>query len=285
MTLDEFVGNTYGEMEKTLNEIKGEFPDLPRQCLKSSTIILNSISELKNFILRYKFKNIKEEIHFFKNEKPRFYSKLYYYQYLFRIEFHKPIASILTVINYYESEIILMNNYFNRNNEFYLYYKAEAKYLDEIYFVRNIPDSWTLLDFDDYQTDLSFSTVYDHKISKFIAFEALCGFIDKKIKDANVIDSGNKNEDVNNIRWTGSKVSLVELLYAIQSTGSCNNGTIDLKRLANQIEKFFQIDLGNYYRIFQEMRIRKINRTSYLDQLKERLIQRMDEQDENPRFK
>jgi len=37
--------------------------------------------------------------------------------------------------------------------------------------------------------------------------------------------------------------------------------------------------------MFQDMRIRKINRTTYLDLLKGRLIQRMDEADENPKYK
>ncbi len=87
------------------------------------------------------------------------------------------------------------------------------------------------------------------------------------------------------INWTGSKVSLVELLYALQSAGSCNNGNIDLKQLAKHFECIFNIDLGNYYRVFQEMRIRKINRTTFLDHLKTRLVQRMDEADENPKFK
>ena len=81
------------------------------------------------------------------------------------------------------------------------------------------------------------------------------------------------------------KSALVELLYALQSAGSCNNGDIDLKQLANHFEHLFNIDLGNYYRIFQEMRIRKMNRTTFLDQLKARLIQRMDETDETPKFK
>ena len=79
--------------------------------------------------------------------------------------------------------------------------------------------------------------------------------------------------------------TLRELLYALQSAGLFNNSKIDRKQLANQLEHFFNIDLGNYYRVFQEMRIRKINRTTFLDQLKDRLIQRMDEADENPKFK
>ena len=76
------------------------------------------------------------------------------------------------------------------------------------------------------------------------------------------------------------KVSLIELIYSLQTAGVINNGTADIKLLTNFFERTFQVDLGNVYNVFQEMRIRKKNRSSFLDQLKERLIQRMDEADE-----
>ncbi len=94
---------------------------------------------------------------------------------------------------------------------------------------------------------------------------------------------GHTSENNQKVSWTGSKASRIELLYALQSSGSCNDGTIDIKRLATHLETLFSIDLGNYYRVFQEIRIRKISRTTFLDQLKDRLIKRMDDSDENPK--
>jgi hypothetical protein len=41
------------------------------------------------------------------------------------------------------------------------------------------------------------------------------------------------------------------------------------------------VELGNYYNSFQEMRLRKKSRTTFLDQLTEKLVQRMNEADEN----
>ena len=72
------------------------------------------------------------------------------------------------------------------------------------------------------------------------------------------------------------------MLYALQSTGSFNNGSIGIKDLANELQSLFNVDMGNYYRAFQEIRIRKSSRTSFMDQLKNRLIKRMDDSDENP---
>ena len=44
-------------------------------------------------------------------------------------------------------------------------------------------------------------------------------------------------------------------------------------------EKMFHIDLGDVYHTFISMRNRKNSRTAYLDQMKERLLKRMDETD------
>ena len=143
-----------------------------------------------------------------------------------------------------------------------------------------------LSNFDSFETDPRFTTLFDIKVSKIIAFESLSEFIREsmgKIEISNEFQKG-YHPDILKLKWTASKVSLIELLYALQSSGSFNNGAIDLKTLAVGLENLFQVDLGNYYRVFQEIRIRKQSRTTFLDQLKDRLIKRMDESDENPKF-
>ncbi len=77
---------------------------------------------------------------------------------------------------------------------------------------------------------------------------------------------------------------LIDLLYAFRSRGSLNNGTIDVKDLAALFENTFNVKLGNFYRTFQEIRIHKNSRTTFLDKLKELLVRRMDESDENPKY-
>jgi hypothetical protein len=81
-------------------------------------------------------------------------------------------------------------------------------------------------------------------------------------------------------QWTGSKVALTELLYAMQASGVLNNGSIGIKETAQNFEKIFQTDLGNYYHCFNEIRLRKKNRTALLDLLREKVIQKMDGLDE-----
>lgn len=80
--------------------------------------------------------------------------------------------------------------------------------------------------------------------------------------------------------WTGSKTNLIELIYALDSSGAINSGTADIKEMAAVCEQIFNIDLGNYYHTFVEIRARKYNKTKFIDKLKESLIKRFKESDE-----
>jgi hypothetical protein len=80
--------------------------------------------------------------------------------------------------------------------------------------------------------------------------------------------------------WTGSKVALTELLYALHSEGVFNNGVADLKDIAEYFEHIFEIDLGQYRRTFLEIRVRKAERTKFITALNEALIKRMDNSDD-----
>ena len=285
MNLDEFTNSLFNQMENSLDEINLNETDILQRLKYSSRTILSSISRLKTFIASYEFLDITDEINFFKKIKPKFSSKLIFYQKAYEIQLYLPIGQLPEIKNYYFKEIQKIDKYLNDNKDLFSYYRSNSTLFDQIYFVRKKPDCWLLLGLDDYETDLDFTTFYDHKISKIIAFDFLSEFIKESI---NKLEEKNELRKINirdkgDLIWTGSKVSLVELLYALQSTGSFNNGSIGIKDLANELQSFFHVEIGNYYRVFQEIRIRKSSRTSFMDQLKDRLIKRMDESDENPK--
>ena len=81
-------------------------------------------------------------------------------------------------------------------------------------------------------------------------------------------------------KWTGSKIALIELIYALHAEGVFNNGMTDLKETAKFFEETFDVDLGQFHRTFFEMRARKSERTKFLNSLRDGLIRRMDEVDE-----
>ena len=83
------------------------------------------------------------------------------------------------------------------------------------------------------------------------------------------------------ITWTGKKAELIEQIYAWVEANSFNHGNVSIKELVNHIENVFNIDLGDFYHVFLEIRERKGSRTLYLDKLIKLLNERMDNADRN----
>lgn len=75
-----------------------------------------------------------------------------------------------------------------------------------------------------------------------------------------------------------SKTALTELIYALHSPGAFGNA--DIIAIAKTLQSTFNISLGDFYHTFMELKARKINRTKFLDSLRDALIRKMDEQDE-----
>lgn len=276
MRVEEFSKGLYQEME-TLTE--GEDTESMEGARNVSGIMLQLIDRLRGFISNYHFENINEEIHFFKNIKPKFFTRLLYARKIFEILSGLPLGLLQQTNAYYLKKLSGVQKYIDSNKDFILYYRCNSAILDEIYFVRRTPDLWQSLTSEEWGDDI-FTTLYDQKLSKIRAYEKVSTFLIESINKAATLSSSENTS----ITWTGSKAALIELLYALQTNGSCNNGAMDVKTLASHFEYIFNVKLGNFYRTFQEIRIRKISRTTFLDQLKEGLIKRMDQSDENPKW-
>jgi hypothetical protein len=85
-------------------------------------------------------------------------------------------------------------------------------------------------------------------------------------------ESNTSDVSFNTLQWTAQKVALVELIYALHAAGVFNYGKTDVKQIVNCFETMFSIDLGNYARVFSEIRIRKKAPTNFIDHLRERLV-------------
>ena len=270
-------------LTEQLNFIDLEIDDAVLKCEKSVEVTITTIQKVKKEILRVGFKSVSEEIHFFKEIKPQFTSKRIYYNSVYRIETKKPSGSTRILKKYYNNELEKLKRYFDDNLDFYKYYRTKSTYLDYKYFVRGSFDVKQSLDNFYYETDLNFSTSHDFKIAKIIANDLLQLYLEDCIKlldrkSNKLITQRNPNAK---LIWTGSKIALTELLYALQTEGVFNNGSADLKIIAEFFEDNFSLDLGQYRRNFLEIRARKENRTKFLDTLKTNLLKRMDDTDES----
>ena len=124
-----------------------------------------------------------------------------------------------------------------------------------------------------FEADHRFSTSHDYKVAKIIANDLIQVYLEDRLNNVNV-----KKVSNNSLKWTANKTALTELIYALYSHGVFNNGNTDIKLIAKAFEDAFNIELGDFYHTFMELKARKINRTKFLDSLCETLIKKMDEQ-------
>lgn len=270
------------KLEDDLNILEIEEEDILEKTEKGIKLTKQALKEIRNFIVDYKFNGKEEEIYFFKHIKPRIYSKLIYYVKLFRIEGKHPRGSNKSQIKYLNCHIDKLQAYLNENLDFYHYYRREATTFDEQYFLRGKADLRLVPDTFHFLVDDQFSTSHDSTVATILANDLLIIHLKREIdKLENKENYSNKGglQKRPRLTWTARKIYLIELVYALHSTDVINNGMADIKDIAYFVERVFKIDLGDYYRAFLEIRMRKNGRTKFLDTLKEELIKRMDETD------
>ncbi|WP_162054703.1 RteC domain-containing protein [Pontibacter pamirensis] len=279
----------YDQLVASLQEAEATPTITPAQRHGTILRLLNkAIRELKELVIGYSFHKEEDEITFFKHIKPRFTSLLLYHSRLALIEFRLPLGSPKDIRKHYENELLLIRLFHEDHAPFYRYMVSGATFLDIKCFVRGNCDfpfyeNVSALPTTAPDTDTRFTTHYDYIVACFQANERLRDYLVKSL----MLQKGVKTAEnpalpgKGTLRWTGSKVYLVELVYALHVSGQINNGNVGLTEIVQQVEEFFHMDLGNVFRTFQEMRQRKKDsRIKLLDLMKERLLQRMDELDE-----
>ncbi len=272
--MTKFFNETLHKLETEITEIEAE------SCFQKVeaiiNLIVNSLSELREYVLKNEFQDKEEEIRFFKYQKPVIVAKLIFYNAIYKIETKRPYGAKL-IKKYLNIELRKLKRFFESNLEFYKYYRTNNTYIDEKIFVRGKYDIKLSLDTFYFQADHTFSTSHDYKVAKIIANDQLQIYIENQLHKAT---NEEKSTDLPTLNWTASKTALIELIYALHSQAVFEGGNIDLKVIAKTFGQTFNIDLGDFYHTYIELKSRKINRTKFLDNLKESLLKKMDEQDE-----
>lgn len=235
----------------------------------------HALARLRSQALSEGFASLAEEICFFKQWQPAIEHLHVYYHELFdmALDCVVPGSWETTILQDKEEKI---RSHFTTNAFLIRYCRSGDTYLDDKLFVRSGREA-SQQPFP-LASDNALHAVCDQFVAILLAYEKLHGFIQRALHASSTGPASVDNIE-NKFKWTDSKAALIELLYALQRKGSINNGQAELKDIAKLLESIFGIDLGNYYRTFQEIRIRKSGRTNYLDQLKTILLAYMDETD------
>ena len=270
------------ELIEQLNFINLEIDDTLVRCEKGIEIISKSVKKLKAQFIKDNFTTEAQEIEFFKNIKPKFTSKLIYYNIVYKIEARMPYGGERVVKKYLNSELEKIKNYFYNNHEFNKYHRTGSIYLDNKYYVRGEINIKLAIDSFFFEVDQSFATSHDFKLAKILAHDLVQVYLEDKLRsiDYKVNKENSQLNHNSKLTWTGSKVALIELIYALQTEGVFNNGAADIKNIVEHFEKNLNIDLGQYRRTFLEIKARKTDRPRFINVLKDTLEKRMNNSDE-----
>ena len=279
--MKEKICDILSEIDLEIDEIDLYGYDIIETSLSMVHRLQTILSDLRMKIQTYVFPTKEDEILFFKVQKPEILGRLLFFYKIYRIETQCPNGSDEVIKGYISRELDNLTYFFNRNLDFYQYYRSHSTLYDEYYFVRGKSDLRLCTDSAQFDKDPNFSTGYDYKVAKIIANEMLRIYLNKRLVK---LETNNQIEDNLRIylkypfRFTGKKVFLIELGYSLVTSGDINNGNVEIKEMMKFLSSVFQVDLGDYYAAYIAMKERK-DRTAYLHHLIDSLTKRMNEDD------
>lgn len=275
-----FARKLKADLDKELNKIDIESNNAISKAESSYYAITKAINQLRDFTVNYQFQSIQEEIHFYKTIKPSFQSEQLYQAELYHIEANMPIGNRQVLEQYYQRVQEKMHLYFNRNTELFVYLMTGKTLFDEQYFLR-ANDQHSI---DTAEIDPGFSTHYSYKVSKLMAYQQVINYLNNIMAGDQQLSFIGLKESKKLI-WTGNKIWLIELVYALHAAGVVNNGQAEIGEIVALVEQLFNIKLGNFYSTFlKNIRPRKKTVTLFLNMLTDFLMKRINHLDEHPHY-
>ena len=84
LIMNNFFENLLKDTTHKVHHLEQTEKDVLKRAFSTTLILVDANLRLKNFIINYEFKNIEEEIYFFKQAKPLLISQLIYYCQLYK---------------------------------------------------------------------------------------------------------------------------------------------------------------------------------------------------------
>lgn len=235
---------------------------------KTLALIRTLLDELLEFTSRNSLQNIEEEIIFFREIKPRFLSQYFLMKKAFEFKLLNSYNGGENQKAALTHELELLQQFAAKNMGLYIYYFSDSRHLDSDWFTskHNAVNDIEHVEAVEMAYDIRLGTIMANEFFKVHILKSLETFYTGTLMSQS-------------LSWTGSKTDLVELVYALESAHVFNNGAANIKTVASAFESIFSVPLGDFYRTFQSIRIRKKNQAAFLDRLKEKFIQRVDSLD------
>lgn len=240
-------------------------------------LLQDILQQTKEHIRVSGFSDPSEETEFFREVKPQLLGKLIYYNEVYRTETTCPVQGGRLYRKYFAAQLKLLkqNNANHLDMDFYRYYRSGRTDRDHEFFQRGHVHFPTVLDSFYFEMDKEYSTYFDHLAARFVAQDLLYTYILSRLDPNAPLLFGNFDmpED---LKWTGSKNALIELIYALHITGVLSDGKIGIRKVSHIFQYIFKIPLGDIHHAFHRMKDRAGKRTRFIDQLRDSLEDYMD---------
>lgn len=267
------IHELYLALEQELKRLSEQECDPLRLAVVSARLCRERLRCLKERVLREQFADRNEEVAFFKEIKPLFYSRYIYFVNLYNFLLQKPAGSETIQRDYIHMHLAELKTFFDHNRAFYSYYRSGMTQMDEAYYTRGFDVHAELEDFEENE---QYATSHDYKLSKLIANERFQEYLNTEMARLQVAPE-TLLQPFRPAQWTATQTDAVELIYALKASGSVNNGNIDIAELVGIFEYTFRIELKEYYHKYTDITRRKKDMSVFLHKLRDGLLRWIDD--------
>lgn len=267
--------NTYISISSLSEKIKAALESYPvatgpaltmQQAVKARYDAIQLLSQLKAALRDKSFENEHDEIYFFREIKPIVLSRYFYWKRISAVLMNEPTRENSILVKHTQKVARRQKHLAVKHKAFLSYYLSGSRDQDHQYFTSRNSTLSSI-----YRDD-TFSSGYDTVLARFLSNESLIQNIILLTRPIATV-----NTDSTGLTWTATKTDLIELIYSLQYSKTINDGSADIRSIAESFSRLFNIELGDYYRTFQDIRMRKKGQSNFLDKLKEKLIVKLQE--------
>ncbi|MCL8537635.1 RteC domain-containing protein [Chryseobacterium gallinarum] len=270
--------------EDYLNRIKQEEQHLNleknpiEESCRMAIFLKEILEDLKEKILKDGFSSKEKEIEFFRHIKPVVLGKLIYYNKIYRIETLCPVSGGKMYKKYFLNAFQNLTKEYKThisNSDFYRYYRSGRNDLDEIFFCLGQINIHNGLNSYVFEIDPKFSTYYDYKVARILAYELFHFYLTTKITPDDICLNLDGEDE---LFWTGTNNDLIEFIYALFASGcvSYRKGRMGIRRLSRIFQALFNVKLTDEHHAFHRMKYRSGTRTAFINRLAASLEEYMD---------
>ena len=128
--MKELANNILAQIEVDISEIDLYGYNIIDVSLSIVHRLQTALNDLRMKIQTYIFPTKEDEILFFKTQKPEILGRLLFFYKIYKIETQCPNGSDEVIRNYINRELDNLTYFFNRNLDFYQYYRSHSTVYD-----------------------------------------------------------------------------------------------------------------------------------------------------------